>query len=54
MAGMKACVNETMKIATVGPYCAAGCKFFIAVEKERATGIEYMPDLPEGFNAGLH
>ena len=31
---------------TVCPYCGAGCGFFIAVEKERATGIEYMPEHP--------
>lgn len=33
-------------VPTVCPYCAAGCGFFIAVKKERATGIEYMPDHP--------
>ena len=33
-------------VPTVCPYCGAGCGFFIAVEKERATGIEYMPDHP--------
>ncbi len=33
-------------VPTVCPYCGAGCKFFITVEKERATGIEYMPDHP--------
>ena len=33
-------------VPTVCPYCAAGCGFFIAVDKERATGIEYMPEHP--------
>jgi len=33
-------------VATVCPYCAAGCGLFIEVENERATGIEYMPDHP--------
>ena len=33
-------------VPTVCPYCGAGCGFFIAVEKEQATGIEYMPDHP--------
>ena len=33
-------------VPTVCPYCGAGCGFFIAVEKERATGMEYMPDHP--------
>jgi formate dehydrogenase major subunit len=38
-------------VPTVCPYCAAGCGFFIAVEKERATGIEYMPDHPTSEGA---
>jgi anaerobic selenocysteine-containing dehydrogenase len=29
-------------VPTVCSYCGAGCGFFIAVEKERAAGIEYM------------
>jgi len=33
-------------VPTVCPYCAAGCGFYISVEKERATGIEYMPEHP--------
>lgn len=33
-------------VPTICPYCGAGCGFFVAVEKERATGIEYMPDHP--------
>jgi formate dehydrogenase major subunit len=33
-------------VPTVCPYCGAGCGLFIAVEKERAIGIEYMPDHP--------
>lgn len=33
-------------VPTVCPYCAAGCGFFIAVQKGRALGIEYMPDHP--------
>lgn len=33
-------------VPTVCPYCGAGCGFFISVERERATGIEYMPDHP--------
>ncbi|OPY52838.1 MAG: Formate dehydrogenase subunit alpha [Methanosaeta sp. PtaU1.Bin060] len=38
-------------VPTVCPYCAAGCGFFIAVEKERATGIEYMPAHPASEGA---
>jgi formate dehydrogenase alpha subunit len=38
-------------VPTVCPYCAAGCGFFIAVEKERATGIEYMPEHPASEGA---
>ena len=33
-------------VPTVCPYCGAGCGFFIVVEREHATGIEYMPDHP--------
>ncbi|MDD2637638.1 MAG: molybdopterin-dependent oxidoreductase [Methanothrix sp.] len=33
-------------VPTICPYCGAGCGFFIAVEKERAVGIEYMLDHP--------
>jgi formate dehydrogenase major subunit len=33
-------------VPTVCPYCGAGCGLFIAAEKERAIGIEYMPDHP--------
>lgn len=35
-------------VPTVCPYCGAGCGFFVAVERERAVGIEYMPDHPVG------
>ncbi len=38
-------------VPTVCPYCGAGCGFFIAVEKERATGIEYSPDHPASEGA---
>jgi len=38
-------------VPTVCPYCAAGCGFFIAVNKERATGIEYMPEHPANEGA---
>lgn len=38
-------------VPTVCPYCAAGCCFYIAVEKERATGIEYMPEHPSSEGA---
>ncbi len=38
-------------VPTVCPYCASGCGFFIAVEKEHATGIEYMPDHPASEGA---
>ena len=33
-------------VPTVCPYCGARCGFYIAVEKEKASGIEYMPDHP--------
>ncbi len=33
-------------VPTVCPYCGAGCGFFVSVERERATGIEYMPGHP--------
>ena len=33
-------------IASVCPYCAVGCGFFIQVDKGKATGIEYMADHP--------
>lgn len=35
-----------MLVPTVCPYCAAGCGFYITVERDRATGIEYMPEHP--------
>ena len=38
-------------VPTVCPYCAAGCGFYISVEKERATGIEYMPEHPANEGA---
>ncbi len=38
-------------VPTVCPYCAAGCGFYVAVEKERATGIEYMPEHPASDGA---
>jgi formate dehydrogenase alpha subunit len=40
-----------MLIPTVCPYCAAGCGFYITVEKDRATGIEYMPEHPSSEGA---
>jgi formate dehydrogenase major subunit len=33
-------------VPTICPYCGAGCGFFVAVEKERSVGIEYIPDHP--------
>lgn len=33
-------------VSTICPYCAAGCGFYVAVEKGRATGIEYMLEHP--------
>ncbi|HSD58910.1 MAG TPA: formate dehydrogenase subunit alpha [Methanotrichaceae archaeon] len=38
-------------VPTVCPYCGAGCGFYVAVEKERATGIEYMPEHPASDGA---
>lgn len=38
-------------VPTVCPYCGAGCGFFVAVERDRAVGIEYMPDHPVGEGA---
>jgi formate dehydrogenase alpha subunit len=40
-----------MLVPTVCPYCAAGCGFYIAVEKDKATGIEYMPEHPSSEGA---
>jgi len=33
-------------VPSVCPYCAVGCGFYLVVEKDRATGIEYMTDHP--------
>lgn len=33
-------------VSTICPYCAAGCGLYVAVEKGKATGIEYMPEHP--------
>lgn len=33
-------------VSTICPYCAAGCGLYVAVEKGRATGIEYMLEHP--------
>ncbi|MCX6676220.1 MAG: formate dehydrogenase subunit alpha [Methanothrix sp.] len=38
-------------VPTICPYCAAGCGLFVAVEKERVTGIEYMPEHPASEGA---
>ena len=38
-------------VPTICPYCAAGCGFYITVEKEKATGIEYMLDHPSSEGA---
>jgi formate dehydrogenase major subunit len=38
-------------VPTICPYCAAGCGLFVAVEKERASGIEYMPEHPASEGA---
>ncbi len=36
------------QIASVCPYCAVGCGFYLVAEKGRAKGIEYMLDHPTG------
>ena len=33
-------------VPTVCPYCGAGCGFYVAAEREKAIGIEYMLDHP--------
>lgn len=33
-------------VPSVCPYCAVGCGYYLVVEKDRAVGIEYMPDHP--------
>ncbi|MDF0589959.1 formate dehydrogenase subunit alpha [Candidatus Methanocrinis natronophilus] len=38
-------------VPTICPYCGAGCGFFVAVERERAVGIEQMPYHPVGEGA---
>ncbi|MDD1758726.1 MAG: formate dehydrogenase subunit alpha [Methanotrichaceae archaeon] len=38
-------------IASVCPYCGAGCGFYINVEKDKATGIEYMTGHPASEGA---
>jgi formate dehydrogenase alpha subunit len=38
-------------VPTICPYCGAGCGLFVAVEKEQATGIEYMPEHPASEGA---
>ncbi|OYV07905.1 MAG: formate dehydrogenase, alpha subunit, partial [Methanosaeta sp. ASP1-2] len=38
-------------VPTVCPYCGAGCGFYLAVDREGATGIEYMPDHPASQGA---
>lgn len=38
-------------VPTICPYCAAGCGLYVTVEKERATGIEYMPEHPASEGA---
>ncbi len=40
-----------MLVPTICPYCAAGCGFYITVEKEKATGIEYMLEHPASEGA---
>ncbi|MDI9398441.1 MAG: formate dehydrogenase subunit alpha [Euryarchaeota archaeon] len=35
-------------MASVCPYCAVGCGFYLLVEKGRAIGMEYMPQHPTG------
>ncbi len=39
------------KVATVCPYCGAGCGFYITIEKDIATGIEYMREHPANEGA---
>jgi len=29
-------------VASLCPYCAVGCRFYLKVERDRAEGIEYM------------
>jgi formate dehydrogenase major subunit len=38
-------------VPSVCPYCAAGCGFYIIVEKDKAIGIEYMLDHPSSEGA---
>lgn len=38
-------------IPSVCPYCAVGCGLFLEVERDRATGIEYMLDHPASEGA---
>ena len=38
-------------VATVCPYCGAGCGLYLAVDKEHATGIEFMPEHPASQGA---
>ena len=38
-------------VPSVCPYCAAGCGFYITVEKDKATGIEYMLEHPASEGA---
>ncbi len=38
-------------VPTVCPYCGAGCGFYLVVDKERATGIEFMPEHPASQGA---
>ncbi len=37
---------STKLMASVCPYCAVGCGFYLVVEKDRAVGIDYMTDHP--------
>jgi len=37
---------STQLVPSLCPYCAVGCGFYLAVEKGKATGVEYMTDHP--------
>jgi formate dehydrogenase alpha subunit len=38
-------------VASICPYCAVGCGYYIEVEDDRAVGIKYMPDHPTNEGA---
>jgi len=38
-------------VASICPYCAVGCGYYLKVEEDRAVGIGYMPDHPTNEGA---